>query len=94
MDSQAWKTFLNMTKAKRWFLEKDNDGCEVILKASDGECIRKPNAKQPLGPIISVQVPDVTALSSSKYSPSETILVSKYNIFFVDKPYLCLLLFT
>ena len=61
-----------MTKPKKWFL--DNTGSGVVVKAADGECIKKPNAKQGLGRIIKALVPDEDVLR--KLSPSEAILVS------------------
>ena len=61
-----------MTKPKKWYLESVENG--VVIKGSDGECIRKPNAKQPLGQVMKALVPDGDMLQ--KLPPSKAILVS------------------
>ena len=44
-----------MTKPKRWYIENGEKG--LILIGSDGECIKKPNARHSLGNVIDAQVP-------------------------------------
>ena len=61
-----------MTKPKKWYLESVEEG--VVIKGNDGECIRKPNAKQPLGQVLKALVPDGDKLQ--KLPPSKAILVS------------------
>ena len=44
-----------MTKPKRWYIENGEKG--LMLIGSDGECIKKPNARQGLGTVIDARVP-------------------------------------
>lgn len=53
-----------MTKPKKWFLENTTTG--VVLKTVDGECIKKRNAKQAMGIIVEVNIPDLEQCSQSE----------------------------
>lgn len=65
-----------MTKPKKWYIDSDDD-LKNVLKRSDGELFKKPNATSPLGPVLTVEVP--LADQCGKNSPSECVLVSLYN---------------
>lgn len=69
-----------MTKPKKWYLDSclslSADGeYQTVLKSSDGALLKKPNATNSLGSVLSVQVPEEQQCGS-KYSPSECVLVS------------------
>lgn len=69
-----------MTKPKKWFLDShcntDSSECDIVLKrSSDGAFFIKPNANAPLGPILSVEIPEED--QCGKYRQSEAVLVSK-----------------
>ena len=66
----------SMTRPKRWFLERvqgAGGASTVIAKNSDGP-LRKPNAANPLGSILSVSVP--TTEQAGKYTIDEGVVVS------------------
>lgn len=67
----TFKLYRNDKAKKKWFLDGNSSG--VFLKsADDRECLKKRNAKQPLGRVLQVQVSDAetlrkfTILSESK----------------------------
>ena len=49
-----------MTRPKKWFLVEDNDK-SVVIKNTDG-LIKKPNAAQPLGKVITVRAGIIISL--------------------------------
>ena len=61
-----------MTKPKKWYLERNGRG--VVLKNEDNELLKKRNAKQALGRVMKVEVPDADNLR--KFSVDESVLVS------------------
>ena len=70
--TSAFWLLSTMTKPKKWYLESFEN--KVVIKESDGECIRKPNAKQPLGKVVKALVSDGDMLQ--QLPPSKAILVS------------------
>ena len=69
-----------MTKPKKWFLESNESG--VVLKSSEyGELIKKINAKQVLGRVLKVEVPNDEDVR--KFTSDESLLVSGHFSYYL-----------
>ncbi len=64
-----------MTKPKKWYID---DGLELV--GSDGENIRKPNAKQSLGVVINVLVPSDIDIEKPKMKEDYLLVSFMLNV--------------
>ena len=65
-----------MTRPKKWFLNRDDGAGGIIVTTSDGP-LRKANSSKPLGRILGVSTP--TEEQAGRYTVDESVLVSSFS---------------